>query len=636
MAAIVTAEYVVATVQVTMEVHEVEMVQYDTKDHAAMVVCVVRDQVHVAETATDSHIADLRVAAAIEEVTLAAVAQAASVAEASVAEASVEVVPAVAEATSEEADTLVVATQVVAAAEEDDIFTCYYMRYLSAIILSALAVGTATAQTMTDAMRIGTTDIGGTARYRAMGGAFGAVGGDLSCMGDNPAGMGVYRGTSELTITPHLTYSNSSTSMRGFGNTDADKTQFALSNLGVVFSFMTYGNDNLVNFNLGLGIQRKADNFRRYRSNIKPSTRFDEYIASLYNVGGYDEPLTLLGQTGKGGCEAFWVDKGEAFTTINPGIGATQEMDVRESTRMDEYQLSGSFNFNDYFYAGFTLGITDMNSRVESTLDETYATSKPQFLNYNNNIESRGTGFNAKLGILFRPIDELRLGVAVHTPTWTNVKESYMGRMYTEACQNNPAYYDPESWEYSIRTPWEVQVSAAAVLARRAILSAEVDWRFMNSMAYSESRNFYLEGGDSFFRLVNDAISDYAKTQVTVKLGAEVNIAKGLCVRAGYAYKTSPYKDAALNGTVDASTQYDLYYGGTKVDYNTVGEQQYISGGLGYRSGKFGVDLTYVRRITDGKMAAYPANMTNVTSDIIDLKTKTNNFDITFSYRFGK
>lgn len=510
------------------------------------------------------------------------------------------------------------------------------MKRITTIILSALTIGTASAQCLTDAIRLGTTDIGGTARYRAMGGAFGAVGGDLSCMSDNPAGMAIYRGTSEFSITPHLTVANSTTSMRGFGSYDADKTQFALSNLGVVFSFRTDDTDNLVNFNLGMGIQRKADNFRRYRSSITPSTRFDEYVTSLYNAGGEYEPLALLGQTGKGGCGVFDFDRGTAYTTIGQGIAATQQMDVRESTRMDEYQISGSFNFNDQFYAGFTLAVTDYNSMVESSLDETYHTTKPQFLNYNNRIEDRGTGFNAKLGIMYRPIDELRLGLAVHTPTWTNVKETYQGRMYTEANSNNPAYYDPESWEYDIRTPWEVQLSAATILARRAILSAEVDWRFMNSMAYSESRNYYLDGGDSFFNLVNDAITDYAKTQITLKLGAEVNIAKGFCVRGGYAFKTSPYKDSALNGTVDATAQYDLYYGGTKVDYSTLGKQQYISGGIGYRNGKFGVDMTYVRRIADGKMAAYPANMTNVTSDVIDLKTKTNSFDLTLSYRFGK
>lgn len=510
------------------------------------------------------------------------------------------------------------------------------MKRLTTIILSALTMGSVSAQSLTDAIRLGTTDIGGSARYRAMGGAFGAVGGDLSCMGDNPAGMAVYRGTSEFTITPHLTVANSTTSLRGFGSHDADKTQFALSNLGVVFSFKTYDNDNLVNFNLGLGIQRKADNFRRYRSSITPSTRFDKYVTSLYNAGGEYEPLALLGQTGKGGCGVFDFDQGIAYPTIAEGIGATQMMDVRESSRMDEYQLSGSFNFNDQLYAGFTLAITDMNSMVESNMDETYHTSKPQFLNYNNYIEDHGTGFNAKLGILYRPIDELRLGVAIHTPTWTTVKESYQGRMYTEANSNNPAYYDPETWQYSIRTPWEVQLSAATILARRAILSAEVDWRFMNSMSYSESRDFYLEGGDSFFNLLNDAITDYAKTQITLKLGAEVNIVKGFSIRGGYAFKTSPYKDAALNSTVDAAAQYDLYYGGTKVDYNTLGKQKYVSCGMGYRKGKFGVDMTYVRRIAEGKMAAFPANMTNVTSDVIDLKTKTNSFDITLSYRFGK
>lgn len=513
------------------------------------------------------------------------------------------------------------------------------MKKIATIILSALAVGSVSAQSLTDAVRLGSTDIGGTARYRAMGGAFGAIGGDMSCMGDNPAGMAIYRGTSELSITPHLTMSSSNTSLRGISGPSADKTQFALSNLGVVFSFKTDGSNHLVNFNLGLGFLRKADNFRRYRTlNMTPSTRFDQYITSLFNAGGDDEPLVQLGQTGNGGCAVFWYNKNQdmGYTTINEGIGATQAMEVREQTRMDEYQISGSFNIDDTFYAGITLSITDMNSMVESTMEETYQTSQSQFMNYNNRLESRGTGFNAKLGVMFRPVDQLRLGVAVHTPTWTHVKETYEGRMFTESCVKNPAYYDPESWEYGYRSPWEVQVSAATVLARRAIISAEVDWRFMTSMGYYESSNYRLQGGDGFFDLVNDASSNFCKTQLTLKVGAEVNIVKGLSVRGGYAYKTSPYKDEALNGTVNAASQYDLYYGGTKVDYSTIGAQQYISGGLGYRKGKFGVDMTYVRRIVDGKTAAFPANLTNVKSDVMDLKTSTNTFDITLSYRFGK
>lgn len=526
------------------------------------------------------------------------------------------------------------------------------MKKIATIILSALAISTVTAQSLTEAVRLGTTDIGGTARYRAMGGAFGALGGDISCMGDNPAGMAVFRGTSEFTVTPHLTMANSKTSFRG-NSTEADKTQFALSNLGVVFSFMTEDNDNLVNFNLGLGIQRKADVFRRYRSNITPTTRFDEYICSMYNAladaGVKDsemDPLPWMGHP-----DRAWVydlvhdpinNYNIAIPSIDPKYSAIQSLNVTEKTRMDEYQISGSFNFNDKFYAGLTLGIIDMNSRVESTLDERYNTPDNTYMNYSNWTEERGSGFNMKLGFLMRPIDELRLGVAIHTPTWMTIKESYGGSMYTEENYNKPTS-DGYDWEYNFRSPWEVQVSAATVLSKRLILSAEVDWRFTGNMRYSESRDYMLEGGDSFFDLSNNTIEDYTRTQMTMKFGAEYRVTKALSLRAGYAHISSPYKDAALNGTANsfdkqryAEAQYDLYYNGTKVDYNTLGEQSYISGGLGYRSGSWGIDLTYVYRTREGKMAAYPANLTDVKTDIIDLKTNTSSVDLTISYRFGK
>lgn len=528
------------------------------------------------------------------------------------------------------------------------------MKKLTSIILSALAISTVSAQSLTEAVRLGTTDIGGTARYRAMGGAFGALGGDLSCMGDNPAGMAIYRGTSEFALTPHLTMSNSTTSFNGANSTEANKTQFALSNLGVVFSFMSEDWDNLINFNLGLGFQRKADVFRRYKSNIAPSTRFDEYICGLYNASysaGLDEkdmdPLPWLGNPKR----AWTYDynpyaSGNAdyvVPAIDPSLGASQSLDVTEKTRMDEYQISGSFNFGDTFYAGMTIGVIDLNSHIESNLDERYHTPDNTYLNYENWEESRGTGFNMKFGVMYRPIDELRLGLAVHTPTWYNVKETYGGRMYTESNYKQPSYEYGEPWEYTLRTPWEVQASAATVLAKRLILSAEFDWRFTNTMRYSQSRDYLLSGGDSFFNLSNNTIEDYTRTQVTMKFGAEFRLTKALSLRAGYANITSPYKNEALNGTANsqdpiryAETQYDLYYNGTKVDYNTLGAQQYVSAGLGYRNGSWGIDLTYVLRTREGKMAANPANLVDVKSDILDLKTKTSAVDLTISYKFGK
>ena len=64
-------------------------------------------------------------------------------------------------------------------------------RYLL-IALLGFPLG-AMAQSPIDAYQLSQQDMKGTARFMSMGGAFGALGGDLSTLSQNPAGIGVYR-----------------------------------------------------------------------------------------------------------------------------------------------------------------------------------------------------------------------------------------------------------------------------------------------------------------------------------------------------------------------------------------------------------------------------------------------------------
>ena len=63
-------------------------------------------------------------------------------------------------------------------------------RFITA--LSLLSV-TLISQNDIDAMRYSQTFFGGTSRSKAMAGSFGALGADGSCMGTNPAGIGLYK-----------------------------------------------------------------------------------------------------------------------------------------------------------------------------------------------------------------------------------------------------------------------------------------------------------------------------------------------------------------------------------------------------------------------------------------------------------
>jgi hypothetical protein len=67
------------------------------------------------------------------------------------------------------------------------------MKKISIIILAVLAIGSSVfAQTVDDALRYSQIFYGGTARFMSMGGAFTALGGDMSSLSQNPGGLGVY------------------------------------------------------------------------------------------------------------------------------------------------------------------------------------------------------------------------------------------------------------------------------------------------------------------------------------------------------------------------------------------------------------------------------------------------------------
>ena len=62
--------------------------------------------------------------------------------------------------------------------------------FLSLILI--LATGTIVSQNVFDALRYSNDKIEGSARYSAMSGAFGALGGELSAISINPAGSAIF------------------------------------------------------------------------------------------------------------------------------------------------------------------------------------------------------------------------------------------------------------------------------------------------------------------------------------------------------------------------------------------------------------------------------------------------------------
>jgi hypothetical protein len=106
------------------------------------------------------------------------------------------------------------------------------------------------AQLVDDALRYSQVFYTGTARFMSMGGAFTALGGDLSSLSQNPAGIGVFR-SSEISLTPQLFNIRTTASLNGY-NTSDYIYNFNLAQAGMVANIIDKSSESgLQSLNFG-------------------------------------------------------------------------------------------------------------------------------------------------------------------------------------------------------------------------------------------------------------------------------------------------------------------------------------------------------------------------------------------------
>lgn len=513
------------------------------------------------------------------------------------------------------------------------------------------------AQNISDAVRYGSDNISGTARYRAMGGAFGALGGDPSSMSDNPAGMGIYRGTSEISFTPNLSFAHSHVDGFDIPNgalsykSKQTKADCSVSNLAYIISFKTDNCEHLVNFNFGVGFNHKDGVSRRYKMILEwPSYSFGDYLANrannaLLQNGHYGNPAYLESdEAWKNSSIPLSVFYGCGIdgenNKFNPDFpllmnnvaaegtpaqyegvdnfdhifnrDAFQCMYVTEKTRNDEYNINFSGNWEDYIYGGLTVAINDFNSIIETEFREDYQEDyRGEYTIYQNGLETKGTGIGIKAGVLIKPTDTWRIGFAAHTPTWYRMEDTYDGAMCTERTNYtvDKVYVD----KYRYQSPWQMQLSSAWVLGNSALFSVEADMKDFGTQKYKVSRDSW-ENEDAFDDL-NSMFKDYTKIQMTYKAGLEYRVSKVFSVRMGYAHKGSPYDKnlydhpetprSMNNGSFWDDNTY-LFDSSTKPNHTILGSQQFYSGGIGWGGDWWHIDLSCVNRVQNEKLAAFP------------------------------
>lgn len=480
---------------------------------------------------------------------------------------------------------------------------------IAASILSTLICGTAYGQLIgsnnqslrgDDLMRFSNQNFGlSTARSAAMGGAFTSLGADMSSMSINPAGLGMYR-SSEVVITPGMGFTNTKSSYMGGSsaiNTDNSRSRFSLNNFGAVMNFYE---DQGTNFVIGLGYNKLAD----FNGEAKVAgfgqdrSMADVFAAQLKGI-----PAKDLGSPTGDIYQAFWNyrDRTDLFGAIMAyqsnlvepmnqdgtiyapyglvsGDLMTPNLIRRTNGEIGEYVISGAANIENKFYVGLTVGLQDLYYTEWNSYQENDMADNQGSLigfDYNQDFWQRGTGVNFKLGMIYRPTPDLRIGVSYHSPTWMYIRETYGADMTVEDYDLNPAGYSDTPYlenEYNMRSPSRLLAGISYNILGRAIVSLDYERAWYGSMRYSTSNG---SNNNSTNDYINQNIKANFRSVNNIRAGVEVVPVDNFFLRAGYAYYGSPYKDT------------------NAVKFKDTYTSQY-SGGVGYRNSWLIADLAYV------------------------------------------
>jgi hypothetical protein len=503
----------------------------------------------------------------------------------------------------------------------------------------------ATAQTHYDAARFSGNELNGTARFVGMGGAMSALGADISVIGSNPAGIGLFRGHD---FTTSFGFNATKTASDFGGNTMNEKRNRAsFDQIGFVYTSKIGNRTKLRYVNFGFNYHKSKNFNRQFASGgmlggisqtgqmanminawIDDPSTLDKQIGDIYNYGIEDgltnpyhptqSPYPYLGVMGVRS-ELVYVNKDDPTQLMYMNGHANGYRSVEEGG-ISDYDFNVSFNVEDRMYFGATIGVHDVSYRRSSYYTEdVYNNSSSGFYEINNLFSTDGTGFDFKFGAIFRPFEEspFRFGIAVHTPIWYALTDIYSSNMYTYLEDKNtqkvlvdfkesPQYYTDGDVlrDYQMVTPWRFNVSMGTVVAGNIALGAE--YEFMN---YASAKLKYSDGYD--IEEQNSYAKDDLKGVHTVRVGAEARILPSLSVRAGYNFSSSVFKESAYKALGASDMRTDTEY------FNDFGRNT-VTVGLGYRGNRFYADLAY--KYDMYKSDFYAFSDTSLTATKVDNK----------------
>lgn len=504
-------------------------------------------------------------------------------------------------------------------------------RIFTAIAAALLASGAALAQQAngllmtqsqfmtTDMLRLSQYNYGfSTARSAAMGGAFASLGSDMASLSINPAGLGMYR-SYEFSFTPSLSVMSVDNGGLQWRGGDNSRTRMAIGNMGLALNLYESSRRGLTSLTIGFGYNKLADyNFRS--STVLPTNDYSINEVFVNQLRGL--PSSLLGNEARPfenagidldrwGAVMAWktsaIDNEDGYNdlytinAISPLALDNHYTQIESTGSMGEYSFALGANFGNKVYLGFAIGVQNIYRKQQILFDEEYLDNDPgaddparrdrmQYMQYDQSVVESGAAVNFKVGAVIRPVESLRIGLAIHTPSFASIDRTYNASMFTRFYGDRNNYGESSTGKVKFTddfsSPARLEAGISYTLGSTAIFSVDYESVWYNGMRL----------GGSAYRSVKNTykaiIKESFKQTSNIRAGVEVKPLPVLSLRAGYAFYGSPLRDRRISGQNVKGK--DIIFD-TPLDYRT----QNISCGLGFRFNRcVSLDVTYVNMST--------------------------------------
>jgi hypothetical protein len=513
-------------------------------------------------------------------------------------------------------------------------------RYL--LLITLFFSTAAYAQVPEDALRYSNYPQNGTARNLAIGGAMGSLGGDINATFVNPAGLGFYK-TGEVVLSPGYFFNNNKADFRNTLSS-MKKNAFGLGTTGIVSGWAPRyksKSSNAVSFAF---TQTASFNNSIKYNGLNNYSSFSEQFAEEFAKSGYsiDKVLNVnspLPYSSAVALYTYLIDtvkvgnqlqvKGAPEFILDAGQAIRQQMEKVTTGGIYEIAFGYAHNYEDKWFFGGTLSLPIINYGSNTTFREndTSSNTNNHFNNfvYTDNFSTKGVGLAGKLGVIYRPKEYIRLGLAIHTPMFTSLTDKREVTLKT-ALENPIGNFEVSSKtftnnadgesKYMQSSAWKVTGSASYVFRevenvkrQKGFITADVEYVNHRGSRFSSDNEQPTAEEKAYYKQLNQVIKQEYKGAFNFRAGGELKF-NIIMARLGFAYYGNPYNN--------------------NVGYKA--NRMLLSGGLGYRHKGMFIDVTYVYAFN--KDADVPYRLSDRANTYASLKQQRGNIMATLGFKF--